>query len=529
MSLLTPSEWIVAEAIADIGYTNPFLPERIELEKRALGRDFIEFQPFMQYRPDCSVHEMFPNFPSLRKRCERLLEKLRQEVIADKSATERQLQVYEDLSLYLLYTRHISAILELPVLHLGYRAETEIVTSYDDFVKDFRYYLTLPGRRLPSKFEPEVIFAGLFQIERAFSNVFNYIAGGSLAAARLRATVWQSIFTHDMRRYTRSLYRVMSDVTTLITGPSGTGKELVARALAFSSFIAFDSKNRRFVADHSKGFIGLNLSAMAPTLIESELFGHAKGAFTDAKGPRAGYLDETISQSWSTVFLDEIGELDTKIQVKLLRVLQNREFQRVGESETRQFAGKIVAATNRDLDSEMEAGRFREDLYYRLCADRIETPSLHAQLQEMPADLPNFVRFIAKHLLRELPEEVGRLTDEAVTWIAKHLGPNYAWPGNIRELEQCVRSVVIRGNYTPARRQRIVDSSPLRGFLTKVEKGELSRDELLRGYFSLVYSNCGSFRAAAKQLGTDWRTVKETIDRKLVLQFNPLNPPLAEN
>lgn len=522
---MSPNEWIAAEAIADIGYTNPFLPERIELEKRALGQEFREFRPFMQYRPDCSASEMFPNFASLRKRGEHLLEKMRRQLIAGEPTSERYVRVYEDLALYQLYTRHISTILELPVLQIDYRAEGDIITSYDDYLKDFRYFLALPGRRLPSMLDPDVVFAGLFQIERAFSNVFNYIAGGSLPAARLRAAVWQSIFTHDMRRYTRSLYRMMGDITTLITGPSGTGKELVARAIAFSSFIAFDAKSRRFVADHTKGFIGLNLTAMAPSLIESELFGHTKGAFTDASASRAGYLDETVSQSWCTVFLDEIGDLDTKIQVKLLRVLQNREFQRVGESETRRFAGKIVVATNRNLESEMEAGRFREDFYYRLCADRIETPSLHAQLREMPSDLHNFVRFIAKHLLRELPEEVERLTEEAVSWIAEHLGLDYAWPGNIRELEQCLRSVMIRGSYTPSRRLRTEINSPLRDFIASVENGELSRDELLRGYFSLVYSKRGSFRAAAKELGTDWRTVKEVVDRELVQRFNLLDSP----
>lgn len=519
MPLLTPSEWSVAEAIAEIGYTNPFLPDRIELEKKALGQDFLEFQPFMQYRPDCSPSEMFPNFPTLRKRGEQLLEKMRQEWIAGELATERQLQVYEDLALYVLYTRHISTLLDATVPRSGHLSEDDVAASYNDYIQDFQYFLAIPGRLLPSTFDADVIFAGLFQIERAFSNVFNYIAGGSLAAARLRATVWQSIFTHDMRRYSRSLYRLMGDIATLITGPSGTGKELVARAIAFSSFVAFDSKSRRFVADHSRSFIGLNLAAVVPSLIESELFGHAKGAFTDAKTSRAGYLDETVCQSSCIVFLDEIGELDTKIQVKLLRVLQTRQFQRVGESETRRFAGKIVAATNRDLESEMQAGRFREDFYYRLCADRIETPSLESQLQETPGDLRNFVRYIATRLLHELPEEVERLTDESVAWIEQHLGVGYSWPGNFRELEQCVRSIMIRGSYRPSHRKRYANDSPLGSFIAKVANGELTREELLKYYFSLVYSKHGSFRAAALQLGTDWRTVKEVVDRELAHRF----------
>ena len=142
-----------------------------------------------------------------------------------------------------------------------------------------------------------------------------------MAAARLRAAIWQSIFTHDMRRYLRSLYRYMGDITTLITGPSGTGKELVAQSIAYSRFVEFDSKKRRFATNYADSLVGLNLTAIAPTLIESELFGHAKGAFTDAKTERQGYLDESKCPRWGTVFLDEIGELDAQIQVKLLESL----------------------------------------------------------------------------------------------------------------------------------------------------------------------------------------------------------------
>jgi transcriptional regulator with GAF, ATPase, and Fis domain len=219
------------------------------------------------------------------------------------------------------------------------------------------------------------------------------------------------------------------------------------------------------------------------------------------------------------VFLDEIGELDAQIQVKLLRVLQNREFQRVGDSETRRFVGKIIAATNRDLAAEMEAGRFREDFYYRLCADRIETPPLRMQLRDSCEDLANFVRFIAGRLLPELPDEVARLADEVVSWVDENLGPNYAWPGNIRELEQCVRSIMIRGSYTPTRRPSPTEKSPLREFLAQIEGGELDRDELLRGYFSLMYARSGSYRAAGRQLRVDWRTVKDLVDDNLARKF----------
>ena len=204
------------------------------------------------------------------------------------------------------------------------------------------------------------MFACFYQIRRAFHLIFRHLIGASRPAATLRAAVWQSIFTHDMRRYRRSLYRRMHDVTTLVTGPSGTGKELVARAIGLSRYIPFDPDREAFVADLDDAFHALNLSALSPTLIESELFGHRKGAFTGALEDRVGWLESCPPHG--TVLLDEIGDVDASIQVKLLRVLQTREFQRIGETAPRQFLGKLIASTNRDLASEMRAGSFPRGL-----------------------------------------------------------------------------------------------------------------------------------------------------------------------
>jgi DNA-binding NtrC family response regulator len=413
----------------------------------------------------------------------------------------------------------MSTILDLPAVRFRNRPDDDILDCYDAFANDYRRFLELPERSFPANLDRDVIFAGLFQVERAFFHIFRHVVGASLSAAHLRAAIWQSVFTHDMRRYLGALHRFMGDIPTLITGPSGTGKELVAQSIAYSRFVEFDSKSRRFVADYASAFVGLNLTAIAPTLIESELFGHAKGAFTDAGMERQGYLDESKCPRWGTVFLDEIGDLDSQIQVKLLRVLQTREFQRVGDATTRKFVGKVIAATNRDLAVEMEAGRFREDFYYRLCADRIETPSLRVQLQESPEDIANFVRFIATRLLPDLADEANRLTNEVVSWVSKNLGDDYPWSGNIRELEQCVRSVMIRGVYVPTRRRAPANRPPVAKFLKNVEEGDLSREELLTAYFSLVYARTGSYRAAGRQLGVDWRTVKEIVDSEIVRQF----------
>src|SRR5262249_30706093 len=161
-------------------------------------------------------------------------------------------------------------------------------------------------------------------------------------------------------------------------GPSGTGKELAARAIAQSRYVPFDSRRLVFADEGAVSFFPINISALSPTLVESELFGHRRGSFTGAIADRKGWL-ETCPPPGS-VFLDELGDLDPAIQVKLLRVIETRSFHPVGDTASRQFQGKLIAATNRDLAADIRKGRFREDLYYRLCSDQIATPALAEQV-----------------------------------------------------------------------------------------------------------------------------------------------------
>jgi transcriptional regulator with GAF, ATPase, and Fis domain len=300
----------------------------------------------------------------------------------------------------------------------------------------------------------------------------------------------------------------MGDVTTLVCGPSGTGKELVARAIGFSRYIPFDPKAGAFADDFAGSFHPLNLSALSPTLIESELFGHRKGSFTGAVADRAGWLE--VCRPHGTIFLDEIGDVDPAIQVKLLRVLQTRAFQRIGETAPRAFRGKIVAATNRDLAREMRAGRFREDLYYRLCADLLVTPSLREQLEASPGELRPILRFIARRLVGT-GTEAETVAAEAEVWIEKHLGRDYPWPGNVRELEQCVSNVLIRKAYIPTRPPTV---DPRDALARDAAAGTLTADELLRRYCTLVYAQAGSWQEAARRLDLDHRTVKDKVDPK---------------
>ncbi len=510
MALLSDAERPVVQAFAGLATGNPFLPERVENERVALGPTFIDGTAVWHEGADLEAGS--PNVDALLALCEKLGPELRERLAAGASPSGADLRAYQGLVFYLLYYRYLGVFSEL--VDRGGRGETTTggVSAYRRYRDDARHFLEIDGVRMPLRLEPQHLFAWGYQIRRAFEGTFRGIQGGSMPAARLRAAAWQSIFTHDVVRYARSLYRRMGDVTTLILGESGTGKELVARAISLGRYIPFDEKKSAFEEDPRSSFSAVALSALSPTLIESELFGHRKGAFTGALQDRTGWLEACSPHG--TVFLDEIGELEATLQVKLLRVLQTRSFQRVGDLGERDFRGKLVAATNRDLAEEIAAGRFREDLYYRLCADVIRTPTLREQIADSPGELPGLIGLLARRIVGE--EDATELTREVARFVERHLGGDYPWPGNVRELEQCVRNVLVRGSYLP---------ESLRGrraggdLAAQLDAGELSADELVRRYCTLVYARTGSYEETGRRLGLDRRTVKAKLDPELLARL----------
>ncbi len=221
------------------------------------------------------------------------------------------------------------------------------------------------------------------------------------------------------------VYRVIDRVadttcTILITGDSGTGKELVARAV------------HRKSPRNSKAFVAVNCGAIPEALLESELFGHARGAFTGAHANKVGRI--ALAEG-GTLFLDEIGEMPMSLQVKLLRVLQAREYSPVGDNRTLKADVRIVAATNVNLENAVQAGTFREDLYYRLNVIHLTVPAL----RERPEDVP----LLVQHFLKKAKERVGRSTIEGVSRAAAQILADYQWPGNVRELENTVERAVL--------------------------------------------------------------------------------------
>jgi hypothetical protein len=501
---LSDVERTFGEAIKRLNATNPFLPSRIEAERDALAGDYSDAgAPWNALPPSPTLH---PNHVKLKAHCEAWIKGVRGNWSVKGKMPAPDIELYVEVFGFWLYQNYSTRFDEVIVAARAGDRQALRPEFYRAFCDEVAHYLELPGLRGREGLDARHLFASAFQIRRAFYHVFHLLVGGSRPMARLRAGIWQSIFTHDLGRYRRVLFSQMADFATLITGASGTGKELVARAISFSRYVPYDPRGGGFSESFAEVFFPLNLSALSPTLIESELFGHRRGAFTGAVADRVGWMEQCPATG--SVFLDEIGDVDASVQVKLLRVLQSRTFERLGDTETRQFEGKIIAATHQDLTALMQQGRFREDFYYRLCSDLIRTPTLREQLDDTPDDLGVMVESIAVRLLGENEGLV--FAQETRRWIEKNLGHSYRWPGNFRELEQCVRNVMIRGEYRPA----ILDAGDAEDWVSRVGAGGLTEQALLQHYTRLVFGQSVTLEETARRLGVDRRTVRARLPEK---------------
>ncbi|MEX0331852.1 MAG: sigma-54-dependent transcriptional regulator [Puniceicoccaceae bacterium] len=481
-----------AAKLSRLIYCNPFTPERLSLEQELLGPTRVESGREWNLDPRNKTRHV--NMEHLGGLAEEIVQECRPTYLSGAGSDEEK-ALYANLVIFVLYvTTRSSLDAMIEQAHQTGTCRLK-VSGYGKFNQQFHHYF-----EGAEPVAPDHLFACYFQIRRAFYHIFRFFVGTSRAATRLRARMWQSIFTHDLFRYQRSLYGRMATVPTLITGPSGSGKEVVARAIGFSRYVAFDPGKRSFVADFTKGFYPVNLSALSPTLIESELFGHRKGAFTGALQDREGFFSACGEDG--TVFLDEIGDTSLDIQVKLLRVLQTRQFQRLGDVKGEPFKGKILAATNRDLVAEIADGCFREDFYFRLRSDVIETVSLDEMVNGNEDELRFLAGYAAVQLAGE-PEAPG-LVEDFMQWARER--HNYKWPGNFRELEQALRSILIHGTYEPPVSSRNDDDLPGRLAATG-----WTLKELTEHYVTALYRETPVYEELARKLGVDRRTVKKYL------------------
>ncbi|MFQ5539135.1 MAG: hypothetical protein ACE5FB_01945, partial [Candidatus Binatia bacterium] len=205
MAFLSSNERVFLRAVSSLGYSNPFLPERIQYEREALGRDFRESESVWSMRVD-DPERPHDNLLKIMERVETVVRALRDRLASGTAATREDLVVYEDAVLFLLYHRYRDHLTEAILRALDEKRGTRRFGFYAEFLRDWEQYFHIPSVRLPTTQEAPHLFACFFQVRRAFHHIFSYIIGGSMAAARLRAAVWQSIFTHDMRRYRDTLY-----------------------------------------------------------------------------------------------------------------------------------------------------------------------------------------------------------------------------------------------------------------------------------------------------------------------------------
>lgn len=499
--LFNKEERRLAEAIGSLNYTNPFTPKRLEQERAILGPNAKS--SYTVWHNQDGNRTVNRNISPIFEVCDALVKKLLSRLQKQKKLpSEEEMRIYDEMVLYWLFEKHRVPVCEL----MQTQPQETHFECYQAFLEDFEATILNPPRRQPSEFTPEKTFAVIFQIHRAFYHIFDFIAGGSLEAAQMRADIWQSIFTYDIYRYHRLLFDRMNNVTTLITGESGTGKELVARAIAFSQYIPFDGKTCCFAEPYANCFKAVQLSAMPQNMIESELFGHIKGSYTGAISDHQGYLE--ICTPHDSIFLDEIGEISVEVQIKLLRVLQNRTFQRIGDVHPLMFHGKIIAATNQNLHQAVQDGVFRSDLFYRLCSDTVSTVPLRRLINGSETELRQFVTILGRRILGA-GKEAEQFTDEVCAWIVKNLGLEYSWPGNVRELEQCMRNLLIRGTYRPS------DCLKARPSALAEILGDrnLTADGLLKQYMRVVFKReGGNLAKTAEAAGVDRRTVRKYLE-----------------
>ena len=320
---------------------------------------------------------------------------------------------------------------------------------------------------------------------------------------RLRAEIGRSKPTSELMGDSSAMQKVHeiisrvadTDATVLVTGESGTGKELVARAL--------HKRSKR----KDGPFVAINCAAIPEALLESELFGHARGAFTDAKSSRKGLFVEAGA---GTLFLDEIGEMPFGMQAKLLRALEERTVRAVGATGETPFHARVVAATNRDLESLVEAGRFREDLYYRINVVHLALPPLRARGGDVLA--------LAQQFVNRYAEPMGKQVRGFSSAVGERLLA-YAWPGNVRELQNCIERALALARFDELTVEdlppKVREYKPSFVVVATEDPTDLvTMEEVERRYIGRVMEAVGQNKTqAAKVLGFDRTTLYRKLER----------------
>ena len=487
MNKLTPEQYAFFAQIADLAFVNPFSREREQADWQILNLN-SKATPFTERRK-LLVAKLDWHFQELTRQ-NRFDIRQYQGKIQDIMRLAWLLQIFysyqQRFNDYIKAQQHAGDnALELP------------------FALDILEQFEHAGF---SRQQAAHFIALLFQLQRAFTFIDDAVSGASESIFELRKRLWNNIFTFNPEWYLNYLCNRMEDFSLLLLGETGTGKSLVAKAIGCSGYIPFDATSRRFVESFTTSFKAINLSQFSTGVLESELFGHKKGAFTGATDNHPGLFAKCSRHG--SVFIDEIGDIEIPVQVKLLNVLQDRCYSPVGSQEQHRFEGRVISATNRPLEQLMETGQFRADFYYRLCSDVITMPSLRQRISENRTELRELIAGLLQRVIESPDEE---LIDRIDTRIHEVLPKDYHWPGNVRELEQCIRRICLTGTYQ-GQSLAIVKQANDAIFQADANGNYLSAQQLLQTYCRFLYDQHHSFETVARIANLDRRTVKKYID-----------------
>jgi DNA-binding NtrC family response regulator len=484
---LTSAERQTLSNILDVFQANPFSDKRL-----AADRKIADFPPGATYTE---------RYEKLIEAVTRAVNKLVSEGKGDiRKFDGKDSTLVEEVLVYHVYNQFFLRFDPLIEKQLSDGDAPCAIPFADDALSVFLSYGFTPEDALH-------YFAICYQIRRAYYFIRKSIIGNSPCMISLRENLWNNVVTQDLALYARKLWNRMEDYSTLLLGETGVGKGVSARAIGQSGYIPFDKKKGCFTESFTHAFTSLNLSQFPEQLIESELFGHTKGSFTGAVSNHDGALSQC--SRYGAVFLDEIGDVPAPVQIKLLHVLEHRIYSPVGSHEKKRFPGRIIAATNRSLDSLRNDKMFRDDFYYRLCSDVILVPPLHQRVQEDPAELDELVEHSVKRIVGNDSDEVAL---HVIHEIRTQIPFDYAWPGNVRELEQCIRRILLKQYYEIDRANGIPGNVESR-LLSGIKAGNLNAQNLLSDYCMLLYNRYGSYEEVARKTALDRRTVKKYVDQ----------------
>jgi hypothetical protein len=481
---LSPADREYLAALGHVVFGNPFTTERAQL--------------IVRLAPDAPLGDLTSNRETLARVVEARLGSL----LADGAQAWQRLgtddrRLLEPAFLYVCYHRYVAPIDALIERQATQGGPSLTVSFAGEAIAELMRGGLAEERAVR-------MFGFFFQLRRAFYFIQGSLGGDCESMRRLREALWNNVFTHDMRDY-EALWNRMEDFSTLLLGETGTGKGSAAAAIGRCAFIPYLPGERRFAANFAESFIAINLSQFPEALIESELFGHRKGAFTGAIDHHQGVFERCSAHG--ALFLDEIGEVSIPVQIKLLQVLQERTFTPLGGHEKKRFSGRVIAATNQPLGQLRRDGRFRDDFFYRLCSDVIEVPTLRQRIDESAGELELLVRLLVGRIAGSQDSDfVGTVRERLERGVPR----GYTWPGNVRELEQAVRRILLTGRYAADLAQTAPDEET--ALIERLRAGELTAAELLARYCALLHRRLGTYAEVAKRTGLDPRTTRKHVE-----------------